>query len=906
MTVTMFKAVLAQLFMDSSNVQNYIDKPYSIKWRILGIQYDKLGLAENGYRPQQIQWYRDTAREIDDEVKKLLEYDCPIGNEVYRDETGIYFLVGEDLGNDLSGSNIAELYSDLNDIKEEILDIFKEKSLDEFYPAIFLTKASRGLMNLGYLLEKAKENFLKADWSKKEIDICIEKSESGRAKGICQVCRQRLVFESDRRDEDKNICNVCYENKARGRIDKWLRNRSGETIWMDELKDKNGRVALVTMKFELQDWLNGDMLNSLFVRKENFNDYIIIIKDLLNLIKDQLSRYELKSLEINETAENEIKNFLFLYDQGGIYEPFSEIYETLKKNKNIDNVPEKHKNLVKRLLGEDWIEDFSFFDKSSGKITTNKKKNKIKNIQDYLNDDGAKDHLYKIFAINYLIWQIYNTLLERSIGDMWEEFICKELHDWNCNINKPLKQKIDFDRRKIIWTQLTDRDIEFLSFIILQFLLRKNPSPARLRRIWETTKEFFEDIKGNICAYAGISGERKRRYYWENVDIDDGEYYDGQAIFWAYNKKVYLISYLANNDAYVIDNVEDLKDKNEDEGFDNIRRYSDDSEVTISLKWKKAKVEYYQPYMSIIDPTPISWQFIIPAEYLPNLIDNVMKKYNEDFKFVYGRLPLHIGVIIQDYKKPLYVGIKALRRIRRDFKDTKKLMVKTKASEIKEKIKCQKTEESLNNTQSYYSLYWGKHNKGYEFFIKSDDNFKQWIFDIENIDKNDDVCIIPNTFDFEFLDTNVRRNDICYDGQENNVTNKNKKGVKRKVYIKEQRPYSIEEYWVKFKKFRDLFGMKNNKSITRATKLHNLISIIYDRLDNFDNSEGLKAYLATSFINIFDLKKDAELKDGVAEILGIYTNDGNFYIDLKDKMTEENLMLILDMFDFWHKSLKEV
>ncbi len=130
--------------------------------------------------------------------------------------------------------------------------------------------------------------------------------------------------------------------------------------------------------------------------------------------------------------------------------------------------------------------------------------------------------------------------------------------------------------------------------------------------------------------------------------------------------------------------------------------------------------------------------------------------------------------------------------------------------------------------------------------------------------------------------------------------------MKRKVYIKKQRPYSIEKYWVKFKKFRDLFGMRNNKNIARATKLHNLISMINDRLDNFDGSEGLKAYLAASFINILDLKKDTELREGIAEILRISTNNEKFHIDLKEKMTEENLMLILDMFDFWHKSLKEV
>jgi len=328
MATSMFKANLSNLVLkDDFNIPN---RDFA-RWRILGIQYDKLGLAEKAYKPQQIQWYREKAREIDEEIKKLLEYKYPVGNEIYRDETGIYFLVGEGLGEDLDVGNLAELKGNLRKLKDEIISIFKEKSLDEFFPSIYLTKASRGLMNLGYLLGKAKENFLKVDWSKKEIDICVEKSESGKAKGVCQVCGQRLVFELDRKDEDKNICSVCYENKTKGRIDNWLCNRNDETIWMDELRDKNDRVALVTMKFELYDWLRGDMLNSLLVRKEDFDTYISLIKKLLNLIKEQLQKEDLKSLEIGITEEDEIKEFLSLYEKKAFYEPFEEIYNKLKK-----------------------------------------------------------------------------------------------------------------------------------------------------------------------------------------------------------------------------------------------------------------------------------------------------------------------------------------------------------------------------------------------------------------------------------------------------------------------------------------------------------------------------------------------------------------------------------------------
>ncbi|CAM0496995.1 hypothetical protein [Thermoanaerobacter kivui] len=426
-----------------------------------------------------------------------------------------------------------------------------------------------------------------------------------------------------------------------------------------------------------------------------------------------------------------------------------------------------------------------------------------------------------------------------------------------------------------------------------------------MRRIWNSTKEFFEDIKADICAYAGIPQNRRKRFYWENVkikdtdkNISDGEYQDGEAIFWADKGKVYLISY-----------VKDLQIGKE---F-NLKEYTGNRKVITSVEYvENTKFEYYQPYISIIDPTPISWQFIIPAEYVPNLIDNGMKKYYENFKFVYGKLPLHIGVVIQDYKKPLYVGIKALRKIRRDVEEIERLSMKEKPSKVKEILKSQKNEELQNNTDKYYSLYWDNYSKGYEFYIKPEDSYKCWISNIDEIDDDKEITIIPNTFDFEFLDTNTRRNDIYYD--ENNKW-------KRKIALKSSRPYDLE-IWKKFKKFRELFGKGNRDGVARSTKLQKLISVIYDKWEALVNNEfqtneefktdinkeGTKAFLAASFINILKLKDDKELADGIKDLfdIGKSEENDNLYELLKEKMTPENLCLLLDMFEFWHRALKEV
>ncbi len=69
MTASMFKATLAGLYLDNSKQQDFINNPQKIKWSILGIQYDKLGLAEKGLKAASINWYREKSKEVDKKLK---------------------------------------------------------------------------------------------------------------------------------------------------------------------------------------------------------------------------------------------------------------------------------------------------------------------------------------------------------------------------------------------------------------------------------------------------------------------------------------------------------------------------------------------------------------------------------------------------------------------------------------------------------------------------------------------------------------------------------------------------------------------------------------------------------------------------------------------------------------------
>jgi len=365
---------------------------------------------------------------------------------------------------------------------------------------------------------------------------------------------------------------------------------------------------------------------------------------------------------------------------------------------------------------------------------------------------SMNEELIKFFS-NYGTFENYlNELFFSSIsGTKWEEWLKEKFS----------QDKIDWRNEEIKWEKFTDEndpDLDLLATLLLQFLLRKNPSPARLRRIWETTEEFFRKVHRDIIKenLLQIPKWRLKRLVLEVEDENfhqwiksTGEELEGGGLqFWAQPRTI------GNNRAelYLITSVEDFiwkfgkdevknllrefrkaekrGDTQEMEELDTLLTEKLDKRENFSLnelKLKKVnpprdssnretesnsdnnhptgssstgdssssnefllsnlqnyrwKVENYIPFLPITDPSPQNFQFIIPAEYIPNLIDKVIEKYDKEFKFVYGKLPIHIGVVVADRKRPLYVNLQALRQIRRDVRGSKGLLINRKVGDF--------------------------------------------------------------------------------------------------------------------------------------------------------------------------------------------------------------------------------
>lgn len=947
MTVSLFKATLAAMYLDSTKYDEYMHNPSSIKWSILGVQYDKLGLAEKAMNPSFINWYRNETYEVDEKIKKVIEDDFVLGNEIYRDETGIYFIVPENIcSSQMEENNLYTLNEELESIQEEIVNCF-ETLEGEAFPAIFLTKPSRGTMNLAYLLENAEDNFLRPIFPKaykfKETDNKVDEF-----KVLCDVCRIRLAEKDEK--EDLNLCSICKNRRNKDVYDK-LNNPNGETIWTGELQDKNNRMALVTMKFELDEWLNGDMLNTMLINGKgtekfhwsSWDEEERNIEELLEKIKctysipeedfDGKKNFRLRKYKYfgeDKKIKELIDNFLLFFDEGGIKVPYDGVmryfdktppqYKKIRIYTTFDSYFYPFLDEIKSDKTDDiFADDVERDDKYKLSTINHRFKRKGKKLDDGTEKDWGTEFAATakgVFSFAYITEQIKSMILERTIGDRWENMIKDSLGD-----------KVDFENRKIKWDELNDDQIEILSSILLQFLIRKNPSPARLKRVWETTDEFFVNMENRMTDKLKEHDWRCKRIKInrENFESIEGqlpknsEFEYGGLNFISDNVgNLYLISsiekaipVLKNKAIKDDEEIKEIHSKISNDESDWIKDNLEMIDVISKNKYKiklksnkqghvELKYITYKPYLSIIDSTPISWQFIIPAEYVPELIKEVQERYNKEFKYVKGKLPLHVGVVLQDYKKPLYIGIKALRNIRRDIDNWSSIEEILSGTDLEHMLNTAIEEKNIeveNSTKlkNVYSLYPlvnnEKDKKGdYKFTInpQNPQENSTWLKSIEGLSEGDNFRVYLNTIDFEFLDVNTRRNDISYSDEY----------AKRILELKKCRPYTWKG-WEKFNNFKDYFNNNDKKK----TKLQNTVSLIYSKLSEWENDdESIKYFMYSAFTNIFELKKDINSANKFAKLFGKETWDEVKNMD--KECFKRMLYRYLDMYDFWHNGLK--
>jgi hypothetical protein len=226
-------------------------------WRLLRVNFDVPGLYAKTIKIGDLLGYKRAVEQACEAVKKLIEEEYPLGNEIYRDSTGIYFT-----------------FPDLDlpaDLAQEIRRRVEEVEM-ELAPHIDVTTGDgqTATAQLKSILGKARREALNAlaqPFDSQNLSSCWQQQWETVGQGkweVCPVCGLRP------KREDREVCAVC-EKRRTGRLSEWLKaleesTQPQPTIWTNEVADKNGRLALLVGKFDLEDWLSGDLVQTMLVK----------------------------------------------------------------------------------------------------------------------------------------------------------------------------------------------------------------------------------------------------------------------------------------------------------------------------------------------------------------------------------------------------------------------------------------------------------------------------------------------------------------------------------------------------------------------------------------------------------------------------------------------------------------
>ncbi len=288
--VAFFKSELAEVLL--TGWKDPITTENKFKYRLLRVAFDAENFISQSPRIGDILTRKQLITSAFNEIRDLIEVKYPLGLEIYRETGKILFLV-PDLGildfKDENNKSLRQL------IGEKFEEIFK----GEVTPDISLSDG--GSRNVFYIRKKIQKpttplsptlSFLKNSWSEKadRCTICQGRPQ-GYGANLVEAYKGKSSYYSQKADHRK-ICCICMD-RLRGRSKKWVTENLGGTIWIDEVADINGRVALIAVKLDLEHWLSGEFISTFRNPKDNCGaNFTQIVKDL-----SQESDKKLKKLD---------------------------------------------------------------------------------------------------------------------------------------------------------------------------------------------------------------------------------------------------------------------------------------------------------------------------------------------------------------------------------------------------------------------------------------------------------------------------------------------------------------------------------------------------------------------------------------------------------------------------------
>lgn len=801
------------------NKGNEIYRVQDVRFGIFGVGWDGLKFISYGEKIGDIVGRKKLLNGIKKSIKKIIEFESPIGNTIYEDDDGIYFVVPAYFDK-FQYTNIRDA------ILKEIYKTTADKSAGELQPYAVdipetdsLTSIVRAIAKMrkktSYRFDSGEHGF---NYLKKRLQKFQQK------KTVCPVCRLREV---NKEDASRKICSVCEERRRKASaMKKEKMDAELQTVFIDEIIDEHQGAALIVAQFGLRNWLNGKMIRTLFVSEAK------------GIQREIESLGAINAFCVND--EKKLRSF----------------FKDTKYN-------------YSRI-----VEDIDSF--SPGSSNKQRARNTAF-LYAYGRRDLANPDDDKISEI-YKAWTILMDSAKQEIND-------------------PSREDI----------------------LLYNILNAKSPTPSTILDVWMTTLRFFKKEISEILPNEFFKPNNRLRIKTKE-EMSQWKKWRGtlkaELIYKKGNKQTIEILFIDSRHLEVIgkqydETAKDYKQiKIVDKDYKNVPALFDVEESELGHSIASYRV---------ITETPNIYMAIVPANKTLEITKSIYDKYTEQFGKVIGRLPLSIGNIFFRKKMPMFVVLDAGKRMLNNFErmaNNKKkvlfdiisrkdangksslnisVMLGIGNEAYKRTIQWNLPDQLRNNKKDYYHPY-------FIVSLEKDDLsarptfFKSVSGDVihfTKIEKGDTLCVKPNYYDFEFLDSNIRRHDIQIDNdlrRKSNIAN-----FRSKPFLLDEVDQKVIEIW------EHLIQGKQLQGITDA-KLRNLQSLWLTKYQewsvNLDEPDSCKmwsklveASVKKEFSNITERIKDILLetiKNGVFfDMLELYIGILKLRVDTGKKKEGE-------------------
>ena len=688
------------LFNKGNEIYSFRD----VKFGIFGVGWDGLKFISYGEKIGDIVGRKKLLNGIKKSIKKIIEFEIPIGNTIYEDDDGIYFIVPAYFDK--------SQYTNIRDaILKEIYKTTADKSAGELQPYAVDISETDSLTSIvraiAKMREKASYRFDSGEHEFNYFKKYLQKFQ--QKKTICPICRLREV---NKEDASRKICSVCEERRRKASaVKKEKLDRESETVFIDEIIDEHQGAALIVAQFGLRDWLNGKMIRTLFVSEA---------KGIQSEIE---SLGGITAFRVND--EKKLRSF----------------FKDTKYN-------------YSRI-----VEDIDSFSADSS------------------NKQRARNTAF-LYAYG-----------RRNLANPDDDKISEIYKDWTILMDSA-KQEIDDPSREDIF--------------LYNLLNAKSPTPSTILDVWMTTVRFFkkdiseilsnEFFKPNNRLRIKIKGEVSQWEKWRGT-------LQAELIYKKGNKQTVEILFINSKHLEIIGKQYDettAKDYKQikivDKDYKNAPALFDVEESELGRSIASYRV---------ITETPNIYMAIVPANKTLEITKSIYDKYREQFGKVIGRLPLSIGNIFFRKKMPMFVVLDAGKKMLNNFEKLANKNKKEKAvlfdvitrkdangkssmtiggaleaehETYKRTIRWDLPSKLGNCEDDYYHSYFIVDSKKENLSDRST-FFKTVAGDVVHfteIEEGDTLCVKPNFYDFEFLDSNIRRHKIRIDGalrRKSNIAN---------------------------------------------------------------------------------------------------------------------------------------